>query len=163
MVRDNITLIPYGDDPLALLAQHLLDDYSEQRPDLTQAVVLLSEPHAAKRLRHLLLQQAEQLGLQALLCPQILTLRDWAKRQFNQNQKEAHNICGQHQRELILFDALTQHRSLLGSGSPWHLTDDLLKLFDQLTSNLKTLPDNYDDFEKEIANAYGISAEDFPA
>ena len=163
MVRDNITLIPYGDDPLALLAQHLLDDYSEQRPDLTQAVVLLSEPHAAKRLRHLLLQQAEQLGLQALLCPQILTLRDWAKRQFNQNQKEVHNICGQHQRELILFDALTQYRSLLGSGSPWHLTDDLLKLFDQLTSNLKTLPDNYNDFEKEIASAYGISAEDFPA
>ena len=162
-MRDNITLIPYGDDPLALLAHHLLDDYADQLPDLTQAVVLLSEPHAAKRLRHLLLQQAEQRGQQALLCPQILNLRDWAKRQFNKYQKEPHTICGQHQRELILFDALSQHKALLGSGSPWHLTDDLLKLFDQLTSNQKKLPDNYDDFEKEIANAYGISAENFPA
>jgi len=54
MVRDKITLIPYGEDPLALLAQHLLEDYAEQLPDLTQAVILLSEPHAAKRLRALL-------------------------------------------------------------------------------------------------------------
>ena len=163
MSRDNITLIPYGDDPLALLALHLLDDYSEQLPDLTQAVVLLSEPHAAKRLRHLLLQQAEQHGINALLCPQILNLRDWVKRQFNKYQKEPHTICGQHQRELILFDALSQHKTLLGSGSPWHLTDDLLKLFDQRTSNQKKLPDNYDDFEKEIGNAYGLCADDFPA
>ena len=163
MVRENITLIPYGDDPLALLAQHLLDDYAEQLPDLTQAVVLLSEPHAAKRLRALLLQQAEQRGHQAILCPQISNIRDWSKRQFNKFQKEPHSICGQHQRELILFDALTQHKNLLGSGSPWHLTADLLKLFDQLTSNQKQLPVSYDSFEKEIADAYGISAEDFPA
>ncbi len=168
MVRDNISLIPYGDNPLALLAQHLLDDYADQLPDLTQAIVLISEPHAAKHLRHLLLQQAEQRGHQALLCPQILNLRDWAKIQFNklqlnQSGNKPYTICGQHQRELILFDALTQHRALLGSGSPWHLTDDLLKLFDQLTSNQKKLPDNYDDFEKEIATAYGISAENFPA
>lgn len=167
MVRESINLIPYGDDPLALLAQHLLTDYAEQLPDLTPdttgAVVLLSEPYAAKRLRALLLQQAEQHGQKALLCPQILNLRDWAKIQFNQAHKEPHSICGQHQRELILFDALTQHRTILGSGSPWHLTDDLLKLFDQLTSNQEKLPDSYDDFEKEIASAYGISAEDFPA
>lgn len=163
MARDNINLIPYGDDPLALLAQHLLDDYNKQLPDLTQAVVLLSEAHAAKRLRALLLQQAEQLGIQAILCPQILNIRDWAKRQFNRFQKEPYTICGQHQRELILFDALTQHRALLGSGSPWHLTDDLLKLFDQLTSNQKQLPISYDEFEKEISTAYGISTEDFPA
>ena len=163
MARDNITLIPYSDDPLALLAQHLLDDFSEQLPDLTQAIVLLSEPHAAKRLRHLLLQQAEQRGQHALLCPQIFNLRDWASSQFNKYQKEPHTIYGQHQRELVLFDALTQHRDLLGSGSPWHLTDDLLKLFDQLTSNQKLLPDDYDSFEQEIANAYGISADDFSA
>ena len=163
MARDNITLIPYGEDPLALLAQHLLDDYEEQLPDLTQAVVLLSEPHAAKRLRHLLLEQAEQYGVHALLCPKVLNLRDWAKRQFNQYQNEPHTICGQHQRELILFDALTQHKALLGSGSPWHLTDDLLKLFDQLTSNQESLPDNYDEFEKKIAEAYGLSVEEFPA
>ncbi len=163
MSRDNINLIPYGDDPLALLTQHLLDDYTDQLPDLTQTVVLLSEPHAAKHLRHLLLQQAEQRGHHALLCPQILNLRDWALIQFNKFQKEPHTVYGQHQRELILFDALTQHRELLGSGSPWHLTDDLLKLFDQLTSNQKQLPDDYDSFEKEIADAYGISAEDFSA
>ena len=163
MARESITLIPYGDDPLALLAQHLLDDYSEQLPDLTQAVVLLSEAHAAKRLRHLLLEYAEKRGIKALLCPQISNLRDWAKKQFNKYQTQPHTICGQHQRELILFDALTQHKALLGSGSPWHLTDDLLKLFDQLTSSQKKLPDSYDEFEEEIANAYGISAEDFPA
>ena len=163
MTRDCISLIPYGEDPLALLAQHLLDDFTEQLPDLTQAVVLLSEPHAAKRLRHLLLQQAEERGTHALLCPKILNLRDWAATQFSQEQQKPYTICAQHQRELILFDALSQHKALLGSGNPWNLTDDLLHFFDQLTSNQEKLPDNYDDFEKEIANAYGISKDDFPA
>ena len=79
------------------------------------------------------------------------------------SQNKPHTVYGQHQRELILFDALSQHKELLGSGSPWHLTDDLLKLFDQLTSNQKQLPDSYESFEKEIAEAYGIAAEDFPA
>ena len=163
MAREHITLIPYGDDPLALLAQHLLNDYAEQLPDLTQATVLLSEAHAAKRLRHLLLQQAEQRGHGAILCPQISNIRDWAKRQLNKFQNKPHSICGQHQRELILFDALTQHKDLLGSGSPWHLSNDLLSLFDQLTLNQKSLPDNYDQFEKEIAQAYGLTVEEFPA
>jgi len=95
--------------------------------------------------------------------PRFNLKSQFKKLQFNKSKKEPQTICGQHQRELILFDALTQHKALLGSGSPWHLTDDLLKLFDQLTSNQKKLPDNYDDFEKEIANAYGISAENFPA
>lgn len=165
-MREEITLIPYGDDPLAQLAHHLLEDYAEQLPDLTQAVVLLSEAHAATRLRHLLLEQAKKHGIQALLCPQIFNLRDWAsiqlnKQQFNQNKTQT--VCGQHQRELILFDALSQHKSILGSGSPWHLTDDLLKLFDQLTSNQKTLPVDYDEFEKEISNAYGVTEEKFSA
>ena len=163
MARKHITLIPYGDDPLALLAQQLLADYSEQLPDLTQAVVLLSESHSAKRLRHLLLQQAEKQNIKAILCPQISNIRDWATHQFKKNHTSNQTICGQHQRELILFDALTQHQTLLGSGSPWHLTDDLLKLFDQLTSNHKILPRSYDEFEKEIADAYGTSAEEFPS
>ena len=167
MVRENINLISYGDDPLALLAQHLLEEFAEQLPDLSPdtigATVLLSEPHAAKRLRHILLKQAEQKGLHALLCPRIINIRDWAKSQFIKHQPQPYTICGQYQRELILFDALTQHRELLGSGSPWHLTDDLLKLFDQLTLNQNQLPDNYDQFEKEISAAYGLSAGDFPA
>ena len=162
-MREHITLIPYGDDPLALLAQKLLEDYSEQLPDLTQAVVLLSESHSAKRLRHLLLQQAEKQNVKAILCPQVSNIRDWATHQFKKSHTTNQTICGQHQRELILFDALTQHQALLGSGSPWHLTDDLLKLFDQLTSNQKILPSSYDEFEKEIANAYGLSAEEFPS
>jgi ATP-dependent helicase/nuclease subunit B len=166
-VRDSIALIPYGDDPLALLAEHLLDDYTEQLPDLTSdtigAVVLVSEPHAAKRLRQLLLQQAELRGHHAILCPEILSLREWAKRQLTKYKKEPYSICGQHQRELILFNALSQHLDLLGSGSPWHLSSDLLSLFDQLTLNQKSLPDSYDDFEEEIAQAYGLSVDEFPA
>lgn len=161
MLRESIYLVPYKDDPLALLAQHILSDYSQQLPDLTEVVVLLAEPHAARRLRHHLLQQAEQLGHYALLCPQVYRLRDWATLQFNKSRSDSFKVYSQHQRELILFDALTQHQELLGSGSPWHLTDDLLKLFDQLTANQHSLPEDYDSFEKQISGAYGISQENF--
>ena len=163
MHRDKITLVAYAEDPLALLALHILDDHSKQLPDLTQVVVLLSETHASKRLRHLLLEKAEQRGINALLCPKIINIHDWSQNQINKYNVKTFSICGQHQRELILFDALTQHRNLLKSGSPWHLTDDLLKLFDQLTSNQNIIAEDYDDFEKEIIEAYGDSNETFSA
>ena len=162
MSQDSVTLIPYGEDPLLALARDLLNDYSDTLPDLSQVTLLLSEPQAAKRFRHTLLQQAEQLGYHALLCPRITNLRDWAQAQLQQAHNTSLHICGQHQRELILFDVLSRHKTLLGSGSPWNLTDDLLKLFDQLTLNQNTLTDDYDSFEKEIARAYGINAKDFP-
>ena len=167
MSPQHVTLIHYGEEPLAQLASDILKHYSDCLPDLTSdttgAVILLAEAHAAKRLRHLLLEQAKQQGIHALLCPRISNIRDWAKQQFNQHMPLPHDVCGQHQRELILFDALTQYQSLLGSGSPWHLTDDLLKLFDELTLNLKQLPESYEEFENEIAQAYGINASEFPS
>lgn len=167
MNRDQVTLIPYSEDPLAILAQHLLDDYSEQLPDLTSttcnAVILVAEAHAAKRLRQHLLQQAELRGHYAILCPTIISLRDFIKNQLKKSSAITQSICSQHQRELILFDALSQHKVLLGSGSPWHLSSDLLQLFDQLTANLNTLPESYDEFEQIIAKGYGLSVDDFPA
>lgn len=163
MQPDNVHLVAYADNPLALLAQHLLDDYSEQLPDLSQAVILLAEPHAEKQLRQQLQQQAQLRGYPALLLPRTTNLRDWAKSQFSRYAQGSRHFCGQHQRELILFNALREHRHLPGSGSPWHLTDDLLHLFDQLTANLQTLPDDYSLFEKNIAEAYGLSVDAFPA
>ena len=163
MVQDNIYLVPYADDPLQHLASDLLSDYSDHLPDLTEATVLLSESHTASSFRQILLEQAEQQNQYAILCPQILSLRNWASIQFHKFNQEPYTVCGQHQRELILFDVLTQHSSILGSGSPWNLTDDLLNLFDQLTLNQKTLVTNYDDFESQIATAYGLNPKDFPA
>lgn len=159
MVRDNISLIPYGEDPLDLVAQHILDDYSEQLPDLTRVVVLLSEQHAAKSLRHKLYELALQKGYPALLCPRISNLRQWVTEQYPLKQP----VCAQHQRELILYDALKNHQHLLGNGSPWHLTQDLLKLFDQLTSHNIDISHDYETFKQHIASAYGVNDKTFSA
>ncbi len=158
-----ICLVAYADDPLEHVARQLLADHAGQLPDLTGATVLLAEPHAGKRLRRHLLKQAQQQGYPALLLPRFTSIRDWLTRQYHKYHQPALPVCTPHQRELILFDALSQHRSLLGSGSPWHLAHDLLQLFDQLTANLQTLPDDYSRFEQLVADAYGIDSEAFPA
>ena len=153
-----VVLIPFGSDPLQLLAHHLLERHSAQLPDLTTATILTPDAQVAPRLRRHLLDGAAQRGHAALLGPTILTLGEWLE-QFPLNDQ----VVGQHGRELMLIEALRDHQELFGAGSLWTLTDALLELFDELTLNHVGLPDNLLHFQRRIAQAYGREEPDHPA
>lgn len=155
----SVRLVPYDEDPLHVLAQQLIENHQTQLPDLSQVIVLISEPRAAPRLRRLLLEQAQELGHQALLGPRIQTLRDWCLQYLPQGT----TVCDEHSRELILVDALMKHPSLLGAASPWSLADNLLVLFDELTLNHIGLPQDLTQFVEQLTQAYGLGEQSFQA
>ncbi|HEX9802127.1 MAG TPA: PD-(D/E)XK nuclease family protein [Gammaproteobacteria bacterium] len=150
---DRLLLVPYGADPLAAIAERLLQDHAAALPRLEQAVVLLPDIEAAPRLRRLLLQQAAKRGHQALLGPQITTWPAW----LNAQAVACNEVAGNHHRELILVEALRKHATLFGQGNLWALADSLITLFDELTLNRVGLPRDLAEFIQRVGEGYGMA------
>ena len=120
-----VRLIPHGEDPLAVLVDTLLTDQASRLPQLDHVTILLPDLSETRRLRQLLLTHNKTLG--ALLGPQISTLRSY----IEANTPPAGSILNTHAQELMLVEVLRNH-PLSGQGNPWHLADELLKLFEAL-------------------------------
>ena len=58
----------------------------------------------------------------------------------------------------MLYRALKNQQSIFGDISTWLLVDNLLALFDELTLANVNLPNSENEFIDEIANAYGLEA-----
>lgn len=148
-------VIPYGEDPLCRLAQHIIEKHQAVLPNLTDVVVLLPNPQASSRFRQLLLTAAANHGHSALLGPAVDTLPRWISQQSPSHRP----VLSEHQRELMLVEAIIQHKFLYGEGNPWTLADSLLTLFDDLGAAHIDLPDSLDDFLNTISTAYGAHSD----
>ena len=146
-----ITIVPLAADPLALLADELLERYGARLPLLDEAVVLLPERQAAARLRQLLLERAAAKGYGALLGPRIQLLHEWV----NELPLPGRRVIRDHARELLLVEALHEHRGLFGQGNLWALADSLLALFDEMTLNRVGLPPSLEEFRARLVRGYG--------
>ncbi len=152
MTQQAIQLIPYGQDPLPILAKCLLTDHQHNLPNLSDVTVILAEPQAAPLLRSWLLQLSTAEGVPALLGPRIVTLRDWVRPYFPTDMP----VCDPHTQLLILVEALGQHPALLKAANPWALATDLIGLFEELTLNHIDLPADLEDFTRQLQTAYGL-------
>jgi len=148
----SLHLIAYGDDPLHELVEHIIQQHHAVLPNLTKLVVLLPNPLAGSRFRQLLLDAAALHGHSAVLGPTVDTLPRWISQQSPSQQP----VLSEHQRELMLVEALIQHKFLYGEGNPWTLADSLLTLFDDLGAAHIQLPKSLDDFFNTLSNAYGL-------
>ncbi len=153
-VSQPIHLLPYDGDPLAFAAERILTRHADALPDLDQVVVLLPDTQSAPRLRELLLRGAADRGLSALLGPRIDTLPGWLDSLCIAHTPAVQNVG----RDLILMEALQQHRTLFGDADPWRLCESLLQFFDELTRFDVQLPDNVDEFISRIGRGYGTRA-----
>jgi len=145
-----VLIVPYGHDPLAVLADEIVQQAS--LPDLTNSVILLPTLSAAPRLRRLLLERAQAQGHHALLGPNIDTLRAWMER----NVPITGHVISEPARALLLVEALAEHPDLFGGANPWRIADGLLRLFDELTLRQAALPTSLKHFTARLAHAYGL-------
>lgn len=137
------------------LAQRLLEQHADQLPNLSNIVIILHEPQAARSLRHCLLDQAGKKGYPALLAPRVESLFEFVSTHTHLDTER--QFCDNTSRELILIEALQQHPLILGNANPWVLAEHLLVLFDELTLNQQQLPEDLDDFDRWLQQRYQIS------
>jgi len=131
--------------------------FKENLPDLTHITILMSNTHAATRLRQTLTHETNQAGFPALLGPKIQSLANFIDDQQTCNMLETIPTAT---RELMLVDALRDYPDLYGKSSPWLLAENLLQLFDELSQQQTVLPDNIDEFTADVIDAYGIPKTD---
>ncbi|MGB5178861.1 MAG: PD-(D/E)XK nuclease family protein [Gammaproteobacteria bacterium] len=148
---DTVTLVPYSDDILAVTARRLIER-ATTLPDLTNSVVLLPDLQFAPRLRWHLLDAAKAHGHAALLGPEISTIDQWLCDHNPIDQV----IPGRARRELMLVEVLRQHPAVFNGADPWQISSCLISLFDELTLNRVSIPDDLDTFTQRLQAAYGI-------
>jgi ATP-dependent helicase/nuclease subunit B len=146
-----VTLVPYSEDILAVAARRIMA-HAFTLPDLTNSVVLLPDLQFAPRLRRYLLEAAASHGHAALLGPEINTIDQWLSDHIPLEQR----IPGRARRELMLVEVLRQHPALFNGSDPWQISSCLISLFDELTLNRVSIPDDLDAFTKRLQTAYGI-------
>ncbi|WP_455216847.1 PD-(D/E)XK nuclease family protein, partial [Kaarinaea lacus] len=145
-----VNLLSYDQDILAELARHIIAVHGDSLPDLTGLTILLPTHQSNTQLRKLLLEEAGMFGYSALLGPEIDTLQNW----ISQTTSGKQNVLSEHQRELMLVEALVKHPDLHGEASPWSLADSLLELFDELSERDIRIPQSFDEFLKQVDKAY---------
>jgi len=150
-LNNTVTLVPYSEDILAVTAHRLIERASTL-PDLTKTVVLLPDLQFAPQLRRQLLLAAEQQGHAALLGPVINTIDLWLCEHNPIHQV----IPGRAHRELMLVEVLGQHPGVFGGSDPWQISSCLISLFDELTLNRVSIPDDLAAFTERLRTAYGI-------
>src|SRR3569623_1631441 len=107
-------LVGYHQDPLAYLADLIIQRHVGALPDLTHCVVLLPDTLAAPRLHRHMLAAAARHGVAALLGPQSLILRSYAA---HHTDGDGASLSPQ-ARDLLLVEFLDQQRTLLGASVP---------------------------------------------
>ncbi|MGC2165379.1 MAG: PD-(D/E)XK nuclease family protein [Gallionella sp.] len=114
-------------------------------PDLRGATVLLPNFHAAQPLAQALMRAA---NCAALLLPQMVTLNDWAQSVALQGR-----VATDSQRSALLYRHLRKH-AWFDHADLWSMTQELLKLFDELTYALHDLPRDAEAFAAAVQQAY---------
>ena len=118
-------------------------------PDLSACTVLVPNLHAAPALARALGHAA---GLPTLLLPTLTTLPQLARQAVLAQRGVPDSV-----RQNLLYGAL-RARKWFDATLLWPLTGELLRLFDELTLNQVALPGSYDNFVRQLAQAYAASA-----
>jgi ATP-dependent helicase/nuclease subunit B len=132
-------------------ASELLDRVAQRilaahpAPDLRGITVLLPNMHAAQPLAQALMRRAQ---LPAILLPQMVTLNEWA-----QSVPLAAPVASDSQRSAMLYQQLRKLQ-WFQNADLWSMTQELLKLFDELTHALHGLPGDADTFAATVQQAY---------
>jgi ATP-dependent helicase/nuclease subunit B len=114
-------------------------------PDLRGITILLPNFHAAQPLAQALIRVAKT---PTILLPQMLTLNQWA-----QEITLDAVVVTDSQRSALLYAELKQ-RQWFDNADLWSMTQELLKLFDELTHALDALPDDEQAFVAAVERAY---------
>lgn len=132
-------------DLLARVAQDVVERGRESLPDLTGAIVLVPDPHAAPDVARAM---REASGLPAVLLPRITTLALWAAEVPLERA-----VAARAAREALLCRELKK-QAWLESADLWAVSAELAGLFDEMTRHNLALPADFAAFNRQLEQAY---------
>lgn len=132
-------------DPLRIAAREIVALERERWPNLAGLIVLLPNFHAAEEMAAALCEEA---GAPALLLPRMTTLADWSE-SVPLDRETVPDSC----RAALLYQAL-RSRKWFADTDLWHISRELLALFDDIARHDAKLPRSYPEFVAWLEQAY---------
>lgn len=130
---------------LEVAAREIISLEQSRLPNLNGLTVLLPSLHAAGRVGRALREAA---GVETLLLPRFSTLRDMAE---EADPGQARIPLSR--RQAMIYQAL-RTRAYFGQGDLWHISAELLRLFDEITLWQVQLPASDEVFLQRLEEAY---------
>lgn len=130
---------------------HIIDRHHGALPRLSDITILIA-PRAAPALRNALSRVAAEHGFSALMLPRITTLRAWAAGIDVGNAR----LVADTERVLDVFSVLKKQRWFSASET-LALSHELVRLANELTDQLVTLPRDVHEHMRTLTRAYGIA------
>lgn len=134
---------------LRIAAREIVALERERLPRLTGLVILLPNFHAVDLMGEALCEAA---GTPSLLLPRMTTLTEWAGEVML-----GHEILPDSCRAALLYQALRE-RKWFADADLWHVSRELLSLFDDMARQGTGLPDSYPEFVALLEEAYRTRA-----
>lgn len=130
------------------VAHYIISQNRAALPHLAHLTIILP-PRAAPALRAALAQAAEA---GALMLPRMTTLRAWAAEATPPNM----TVTPEAERVLDVFSALKK-QGWFSANETLALSHELVRLTDELTDQLVTLPSDLDEHTRMLKRAYGVA------
>lgn len=134
---------------LRIAAREIVALERERLPRLTGLVILLPNFHAVDLMGEALCEAA---GAPSLLLPRMTTLTEWAG-----EGALGREILPDSCRAALLYQALRE-RKWFADADLWHVSRELLSLFDDIARQGTGLPDSYPEFVALLEQAYRTRA-----
>ena len=134
---------------LRIAARNIVALERERLPRLTGLVILLPNFHAVDLMGEAL---CEAVGASSLLLPRMTTLTEWAGEVAVEN-----GILPDSCRAALLYQALRE-RKWFADADLWHVSRELIRLFDDMARHGTSLPDSYPEFVALLEAAYRARA-----
>jgi len=134
---------------LRIAAREIVARERERLPRLTGLVILLPNFHAVDLMGEALF---EAEGAPSLLLPRMTTLTEWAG-EVALSREILPDSC----RAALLYQALRE-RKWFADADLWHVSRELLSLFDDMARHGTGLPDSYPEFVALLEAAYRARA-----
>ncbi|GAO34979.1 hypothetical protein SCT_0359 [Sulfuricella sp. T08] len=134
---------------LRVAAREIVALEQERLPRLTGLVILLPNFHAVDLMGEAL---SEAAGAPSLLLPRMTTLTEWAG-EVALGREVLPDSC----RAALLYQALRE-RKWFADADLWHVSRELLSLFDDMARQGTGLPDSYPEFIALLEQAYRTRA-----
>ncbi|MDP3482038.1 MAG: PD-(D/E)XK nuclease family protein [Sulfuricella sp.] len=134
---------------LRIAAREIVALEQERLPRLTGLVILLPNFHAVDLMGEALCEAA---GAPSMLLPRMTTLTEWAG-EVALGREILPDSC----RAALLYQALRE-RKWFADADLWHVSRELLSLFDDMARQGTGLPDSYPEFVALLEAAYRARA-----
>ena len=148
--------VDHGINLHQVISQYICESFQQQLPDLSNLVIFVPAPDLIYTFRKSLLSELSANNKNAFIGAEITPIKKWIEQNIQLSDKNKFFI-NNHNRQLIILQALQDYPAHFKDENLWQVSASLLQFFDELTlNNLNLLNVDENEWIEKVQTLYGI-------